>query len=62
MDYYFTKTSVAIEGGYPCYQKNFIERFTIPNLSETQINTIRALSNPEDIDSYLSEIYRVKLT
>jgi adenine-specific DNA-methyltransferase len=23
MDYYVTKTSVAIEGGYPCYQKNF---------------------------------------
>jgi tRNA1(Val) A37 N6-methylase TrmN6 len=24
MDYYVTKTSVAIEGGYPCYQKNYL--------------------------------------
>jgi hypothetical protein len=62
MDYYVTKTSVAIEGGYPCYQKNFIERFTIPNLSETQINNIRALKDSNEIDMYLSEIYKVNLT
>ena len=34
MDYYITRTSVFVEGGYCCFQKNFIERFGIPNLSE----------------------------
>ena len=30
MDYYVSNTSVSIQGGFPCYQKNFIEKFTIP--------------------------------
>lgn len=40
MDYYVKKTSVSIEGGYPCYQKNFIERFTIPNLTNPKFRSI----------------------
>ena len=45
MDYYVSRTSVAIEGGYPCYQKNFIEKFTIPEFTEKEIKIIRSLSN-----------------
>ena len=37
MNYYVSKTSVSIEGGYPCYQKNFIENFTIPEFSDNEI-------------------------
>lgn len=61
MDYYVTKTSVSIEGGYPCYQKNFIEKFTIPELTEEEIETIRSLSNPQEIDEFLIGKYHLNL-
>lgn len=61
MDYYVTKTSVAIEGGYPCYQKNFIEKFTIPELTQEEINTIRSISSPQEIDEFLVEKYHLNL-
>lgn len=59
MDYYVTKTSVAIEGGYPCYQKNFIERFTIPQLNDSQISKIRKMTVEDDINHYLCELYHL---
>lgn len=59
MDYYVTKTSVAIEGGYPCYQKNFIEKFTIPELTESEIEIIRNLNAPQEIDDFLIEKYQL---
>lgn len=61
MDYYVTKTSVAIEGGYPCYQKNFIERFAIPQITEGQISDLRDLTNQNDIDRYVCGLYQINL-
>lgn len=61
MDYYVSKTSVAIEGGYPCYQKNFIEKFTIPDLTEEEIQTIRSINEPQNIDNFLIEKYQIKV-
>ena len=61
MDYYVTKTSVAIEGGYPCYQKNFIEKFTIPELSEKEIDHIRKASDLNEIDDFLVAKYGLEL-
>lgn len=61
MDYYVIKTSVAIEGGYPCYQKNFIEKFTIPELTQEEIEAIRSLSNPQKIDEFLIGKYHLNL-
>lgn len=61
MHYYVSKTSVSIAGGYPCYQKNFIEKFTIPFLTQAEINCIRRLNNQEDIDSFLLEKYGLKI-
>ncbi len=61
MDYYVTKTSVAIEGGYPCYQKNFIERFTIPNMTESQISELRDLTNSDDINRFVCDMYHINL-
>jgi hypothetical protein len=61
MDYYVTKTSVAIQGGYPCYQKNFIERFTIPNFSNEEIEVIRHLDSSEDLNEYLIKKYQLKI-
>ena len=62
MDYYVTKTSVAIEGGYPCYQKNFIERFTIPQITDGQISELRDLTNPDEIDKYICNLYQINLS
>lgn len=61
MDYYVKTTSVAIEGGYPCYQKNFIERFTIPSLTSEQIEALRNCNDSAEIDKFLAEIYNVNL-
>jgi len=61
MDYYVSKTSVSIEGGYPCYQKNFIEKFTIPEFTEKEIKIIRSLSNNNEIDDFLIEKYQLNL-
>lgn len=62
MDYYVTKTSVAIEGGYPCYQKNFIERFSIPNLKEEDICSLRAFKSSDDINRFLINKYQINLS
>lgn len=61
MHYYVKKTSVSIEGGYPCYQKNFIERFTIPYLSNEEIQMIREMNSPFDIDNFLIQKYQINL-
>lgn len=61
MDYYVSRTSVAIEGGYPCYQKNFIEKFTIPDLTENEIRTLRSLNNRPEIDEFLIAKYQIKV-
>lgn len=61
MHYYVKITSVSIEGGYPCYQKNFIERFTIPELSDNDINYLRVTDDKRAIDLFLMEKYQIKI-
>lgn len=61
MDYYVTKTSISIQGGYPCYQKNFIEKFTIPNMSIEEIEFIRKLKDRIEIDEFLIGKYQINL-
>ncbi len=61
MDYYIKTTSITIQGGFPCYQKNFIEHFTIPDFSQEEINILNGLSKKEDIDSFLIEKYQLKI-
>ncbi len=61
MHYYVSKTSVAIEGGYPCYQKNFIEKFTIPELTIEEIKTLRSLNEIDEIDDFLIRKYQLNL-
>ena len=43
MDYYARLTSFQIEGGYQCFQKNFIERFCIPRITPDQSDSILRL-------------------
>jgi len=61
MHYYISKTSVSIEGGYPCYQKNFIEKFTIPDFSWNEVSELRTLSSSKDINQFLVDKYQVNL-
>lgn len=56
MDYYIQHTSYAIEGGYYCYQKKYLERFSIPLLTEDQITSIRELDGIA-LDNYLWNLY-----
>lgn len=59
MNYYVTKTSVSIEGGYPCYQKNFIERFSIPDMSSEVITQLSKIEDRDNIDALLCDLYGI---
>jgi adenine-specific DNA-methyltransferase len=61
MHYYVSKTSIAIQGGYPCYQKNFIEKFTIPEFSGTEIQLMETLDNKQEMDEFLIRKYRLNI-
>ncbi len=61
MHFYVSKTSVSIEGGYPCYQKNFIEKFTIPYLSDDDVAKLRKAESQEEIDKTLLKLYQINL-
>lgn len=60
MDYYVSNTSYAIEGGYYCYQKKYIERFSIPLFSENEIRQIKNATQDE-IDTLLIYKYGLEL-
>jgi tRNA1(Val) A37 N6-methylase TrmN6 len=61
MDYYIKTTSVTIQGGYPCYQKNFIEKFTIPYFTTQELNELSLLESKKEINNFLCEKYQVRL-
>ncbi|MFH1875664.1 MAG: N-6 DNA methylase [Candidatus Omnitrophota bacterium] len=61
MAYYINQTSVSIEGGYPCYQKNFIERFTIPNFAKNELGCLNEMFEPKEIENFLTKKYGVNL-
>jgi tRNA1(Val) A37 N6-methylase TrmN6 len=61
MDYYVSTTSVSIQGGFPCYQKNFIEKFTIPNFTQEEIQLLDSLTDKNEIDEFLIEKYQVSI-
>lgn len=61
MDYYVSNTSVSIQGGFPCYQKNFIEKFTIPNFTKEEVNILKNLTDEMEIDKFLIEKYQVNI-
>lgn len=62
MDYYISNTSVSIQGGFPCYQKNFIEKFTIPTFTNKEIQLLNCLLEKDDIDAFLINKYQLNLS
>ena len=61
MDYYISNTSVSIQGGFPCYQKNFIEKFTIPNFTKEEIGVLNNLTDKMEIDEFLIDKYQLDI-
>ena len=59
MQYYISKTSYAIEGEFFCYQKKYIERFSLPRLNEKEIQVLQEGSS-EEIDKMLINAYSLK--
>jgi len=58
MYYYAKLTSFQIEGDYQCYQKNFIEKFGIPDLEPVAITDIIGMSQDE-ADKRLASVYGI---
>jgi len=56
MKYYIRKTSVDMEGGFSCFQKNFIETFSIPKLTKEEGDFIKNAEKNE-IDKFLIKKY-----
>lgn len=56
MEYYVANTSYSIDGGYYCYQKKYIEKFTLPKFSSKEIDYIRSASK-SDLDDFLWRVY-----
>ena len=59
MHYYVFHTSVSIQGGYPCYQKNFIELFSVPDFTQGELDQIRKMSEIE-LDECLIARYELQ--
>lgn len=56
MDYYIRNSSYSIEGGYYCYQKKYIERFSIPHFSQSEQAYILTASTDE-VNKFLVQRY-----
>lgn len=56
MHYYARLTSVALAGGYQCYQKNFIEKFGIPDMDREQQEYLLGLET-EAAEAYIAGLY-----
>ncbi|MCY6353668.1 HsdM family class I SAM-dependent methyltransferase [Clostridium sp. ZS2-4] len=61
MEYYIDKTSYSIEGGYKCYQKKYVERFSIPHLTEEEIDYLTNENNTDRINEFLIQKYDIDI-
>ena len=61
MDYYIKNTSYPIEGGYYCYQKKYIQNFSLPFLNVYQREHILNLNDRELEHFLINKIYKLDL-
>ena len=52
MDYYMRNTSTAISGGYFCYQKSYVRKFSIPVFNDEELSVLR-IGTKTQIESML---------
>lgn len=57
MDYYVSKTSYAIEGNYKCYQKKYIQRFSVPQFTDDELTYLKNEPDMSSINQFLIEKY-----
>lgn len=57
MEYYITRTSVQLEGGFPCFQKNFIEMFSVPSLTRADTKFLCSTDTKQETDEFLIDLY-----
>lgn len=57
MDYYVSKTSYAIEGNYKCYQKKYIQRFSVPQFTDDELTYLKNEPDMNSINQFLIEKY-----
>ena len=60
MDYYARLTSFQIEGDYQCFQKNFIERFSVPDISPKTADSLLSL-NGNTLQEYICELFAISV-
>lgn len=58
LDYFLRLTSFQIEGNYQCYQKNFIERFSLPRLTKADMSFLVDCPKVEK-DKFLCQKYEI---
>lgn len=56
MDYYVRNTSYSIAGGYYCYQKKYIEKFSLPVFTEAEIEYVKE-RDQVDVNQFLIKKY-----
>ena len=59
MHFYVQCTSYPIEGGFWCYQKQFIQDFSIPFFSAEDLAFLQAETNQKAIDHFLCLKYGI---
>lgn len=60
MEYYVSQTSYPIEGGYYCYQKKYIERFSIPFFTVEELTFLKEASQ-DVVNTFLVEKYQLEM-
>lgn len=58
-DYYMKNTSKPYSTGYYSYAKNYVKNFGLYPFSEEQKKYILALNTQEEVNDYISDLYRV---
>ena len=61
MDYYISLTSYSIEGNYRCYQKKYIQNFSIPTFSQEEMHYLMDETDPKAIDGFLINKYGLSM-
>jgi hypothetical protein len=59
MHFYVKRTSFQLEGGFQCYQKNFIERFGVPLLKDSQRAKLLSLAGDER-ERFIASLYDLR--
>lgn len=60
MDYYIAHTSYALEGNYKCYQKKYIQNFSIPHFNDEEKRYLIRETDTAKIDQFLVTKYGLR--